>query len=904
MAKKGARRPVRKKPASGNDKPPRVYEHKEEKLLLRPDVGLQPQFKAKKPPRTYRYDPSLDPALSWDISADRERGEELIARIEQAADLDEARAAAAELKRMSRPFLDWAGKAERARFSVPTLPLFVHERLSTQAIIQSLRSHKRDRQQTLALYADEELDVSDRLLKAYEHQGPWVNRLILGDSLVVMNSLLEYEGLGGQAQMIYMDPPYGVRFGSNFQPFVRRRDVKHGDDEQLTREPEMVRAYRDTWELGLHSYLTYLRDRLLVCRELLAPSGSMFVQIGNENVHRVRAVLDEVFGAGQFVALITFKKTAGQTARYLAGTADYLLWYARDLERLKYRELLEPRRLGDDPSYGFVELPDGTRRRLTPDEIREPGRLPPGSKPYQLTILQSQRQGRPSGPGSAMHFGVELEGRTFFPSGNRGWSTTETGMQNLARAGRLAVQGNSLRYVRFFQDFPAVVLTDLWTDTQSGSGMDKLYVVQTNVEIVRRCILMTTDPGDLVLDPTCGSGTTAQVAEHWGRRWITIDTSRVPLALTRQRLLTATFPYFTLRDPRRGPGGGFVYERRQNDRGEEIGGIIPHVTLESIAHGRPPAEEVVVDRPERELNVVRVSGPFVVEATIPTAIEVEPAPAREREAEWAADPISRMIEVLRRSPALRLTGKQAITLKNIRRPARALSLHAEAEVEGNGPKPVAFVFGPEHGPVTEQMVFAAAKEANLKNYAHLYVVGFAIQPGASRLIQSAEAMVGLPATYVQASMDLQMGDLLKTTRASQIFAVTGAPDIRLVRLGQRGGNGPLYRVELLGLDVFDPVSMQTDHRKGDDVPAWFLDADYDDLVFRVSQAFFPRTGAWDALRRALRATFEDSVWEHLAGTVSEPFAAGDQRRVAVKVIDDRGNELMVVRALDEAQPER
>ena len=348
---------------------------------------------------------------------------------------------------------------------------------------------------------------------------------------------------------------------------------------------------------------------------------------------------------------------------------------------------------------------------------------------------------------------------------------------------------------------------------------------------------------------------------------------------------------------------------------------MPHVTLRSIAQNQPPDEEVLVDRPETASGVVRVSGPFVFEATIPTAIEVEPA-TREVEHGYETDPVGRMIEVLRRSPNLRVGGGQTVTLRNIRRPARALSLHAEAEIieptledvaeeaatqksiDTRRGRPVAFVFGPEHGPVTEQIVFAAAKEANLKNYERLFVVGFAIQPGASKLIQACEQAVGIPATYVQATMDLLMADLLKTTRASQIFTVTGAPDVRLVRLRGKGDNGPLYRVELLGLDVFDPVTMQTDHRKGDDVPAWFLDTDYDDLAFRVSQAFFPRTSAWDALQRALRTTFEDSVWEHLAGTVSEPFTAGETGRVAVKVIDDRGNELMVVRALAEAETER
>jgi adenine-specific DNA-methyltransferase len=393
------------------------------------------------------------------------------------------------------------------------------------------------------------------------------------------------------------------------------------------------------------------------------------------------------------------------------------------------------------------------------------------------------------------------------------------------------------------------------------------------------------------------------VGEQWGRRWITIDTSRVPLALARQRLLTATFPYYELRDPTRGPGSGFVYKRKQNQKGEEVGGIVPHITLRSIAQNEPAQEEVLVDRPEVESGVVRVSGPFVAEATIPTAIEVEPARAA-TEGGATYDPISRMIEVLRRSPTLRLTGNQTVTLKNIRRPAKAMDLHAEGVIANGAEPPVAFIFGPEHGPVTEQMVFAAAKEAHLKNYARLFVIGFAIQPAASKLIQTCEHVIGLPAVYVQATMDLVMADLLKTTRASQVFSVTGAPDVRLVKLKRKNGNGPLYRAELIGLDVFDPVTMQNDHRKGDDVPAWFLDTDYNNLVFRVTHAFFPRTSAWDHLKRALRGTYEDSVWEHLAGTVSEPFAAGEHKKIAVKVIDDRGNELLVVKALDEAEPER
>ena len=910
---------------TGDKKGAKAYDHKEEKLLLRPDVGLQPQFKQKKPPKTYRYDPSLDPALSWDINADRERAEALIAEVEQATDLAKAKTAAAQLRQMSRPFLNWTGKAERRELVVPTLPLFIHERLSTQAILQSIKSHKRDRQETLRLFADEELDMTDRLLKAYEHETDWVNRLILGDSLVVMNSLLQYEGLGGQVQMIYMDPPYGVKFGSNFQPFIRRRDVKHGDDGDMTREPEMVQAYRDTWELGLHSYLTYLRDRLLLCRELLHPSGSIFIQISNENVHHVRELLDDVFGSSNFCGQIDFATTSSQTSELLSAINDHLIWYAKERENIRFRQLYVEKNFEEivRTTYNKVELPDGDIRAMTKVELEDLTTLPLGARILSLDNMTSR-----SGSATTIrpfHYG----GRTFTPRAG-GWKTNPDGLSRLATQNRLFAKGDSLLYKRYYTDFPYAPLTQLWPDTQLGGYLrqeEKLYVVQTPQKVIQRCILMTTDPGDLVLDPTCGSGTTAYVAEQWGRRWIMIDTSRVPLALARQRILTATFPYYELRDPVRGPAGGFVYKRKQNQKGEEVGGIVPHITLRSIAQNELPQEEVLVDRPEVESGVVRVSGPFVVEATIPTAIEVEAAEkprekVTDREPTYEIDPISRMIEVLRRSPTLRLAGNQTVALKNIRRPAKALDLHAEAEMlsptlddlaeeaarqkalDMKGGKPVAFVFGPENGPVTEQMVFNAAREAHLKNVAHLFVVGFAIQPGASKLIQRCDEVVGLPATYVQATMDLVMSDLLKTTRASQIFSVTGAPDVRLIRLKRKNGNGPLYRVELLGLDVFDPVTMKNEHRKGDDVPAWFLDTDYDELVFHVSQAFFPRTSAWDNLRRALKGTYEDSVWEHLAGTVSEPFSAGEHRRVAVKVIDDRGNELMVVKPLDDAVSER
>ena len=877
MAKRG---PRKKKPIPRAE----TYDHKQAESLLLPEIGLQAQFKQKKAAVKYQYDPTLDPQLQW------------------------------------------AGKAERTSFEVPTLPLFTHERLSTKAILETLKGHARDRQMQM-LFADPDLSITDRILKAYEHKDRWVNRMVLGDSLVAMNSLLHYESLGGQVQMIYMDPPYGVKFGSNFQPFVRKRDVKHNDDQHMTREPEMVQAYRDTWKLNLHSYLTYLRDRLLLCRELLAPSGSIFVQISDKNLHHVREVMDEVFGAKNFCGLITIQKTESQTSKELSSICDYLLWYARDKDRVFYQQLYLPKKVGGPGATGYTYIlsPDGkTFRALTAEEKRQPELIPGGWRLFDGTPLVSESGGENA------RFPVKFQDKTYTPSGNY-WKTNQEGFERLIVANRIVALGTRIEYLRFFDDFPVYPIANLWTGLgERGFVGERLYVVQTAAKAIERCTLMTTRPGDLVLDPTCGSGTTAYVSEQWGRRWITIDTSRVPLALARQRLLTATFPYYELKDPDKGPAGGFVYQRKQNKKGEEVGGIVPHITLKSIANNEPPAEEVLVDRPERERDITRVTGPFVVEATIPTPVDFDADGVEDSQAgsaEEHADYIQRMLEVLRKAPVLRLPENKTVTFKNVRQPARTLSLAAEAMVDATAPgqsptlqdaiqeatekngkalplsgKPVAFVFGPENGAVNEKLVFDAAKEAHGKSYTHLYVLGFAIQPDARKLVENCAEAVGIPATYVQATPDIMMGDLLKNMRSSQVFSVCGLPEVKLKKIKGKD-NEILYQVELLGLDAFDPVTGTVDSRPANDVPCWMLDTDYNDLCFHVSQAFFPRTGAWDKLKRALGGTYEDSVWDHLAGTVSEPFPAGEKRQVAVKVLDDRGNELMVVKKLEEAERE-
>lgn len=894
------------------------YKHSE-KTPMRPDVGTQAQFRKKRGPKTYLYDSALAPSMNWDEGSAREYGEWLIQCIEDAAreenhmfdapreftrGCDVIRVyglsdAVQLLKGLSKPFLEWTGKAERLSFDVPTLPLFVHERLSTKAIIETLKMHRKDKGAVQASLMDffNEADLSavDKVLKSYEYQDQWVNRMILGDSLVVMNSLLEYESMGGKVQMIYMDPPYGVKFGSNFQPFVKKRDVTDNNDDDFTREPEMVKAYRDTWELGLHSYLTYLKDRISLSRELLNSSGSMFMQISDENVHHVKELMDEVFGAENFCALIPFrKKTMPLGSKLLESINDYLIWYAKDKEEVKYNKLYTRMSVEGDSHWNYVELPDGSIRQMTKEEINNHGLLPNDCTPIQLVSLY------PAGVNKGGLFEFEYEGKTYTPPSGNSWFTNLEGMKNLAKSGRLVPYkgGETLRYTLKLSDSPFSAMTNFWSDTSAPSG--KTYVVQTNEKVIQRCMLMTTDPGDLVIDPTCGSGTTAYVSEKWGRRWITIDTSRVPLALAKQRLLTATYDYYCLRDESVGPNGGFKYSRKKNRRGQEVGGIIPYITKGSIANKEPEQEIVIVDNPDVDAQVTRISGPFCFEASIPTPVDWEgdgiedSCPAI---AESHTSFVERMLEVLRKSPVLHLSGGKSVTLEQVRQPAKALNISAEglAKNGGDDRKPVALVFGPENGAVSEKLVSEAARESYQKSYHHLYVIGFAIEPKAREFIEHCEVVSSIPATYVQATPDILMGDLLKNMRSSQIFSVCGLPDVEVHDTGKGK-----FQVELLGLDTFDPATMESDHRKGNDVPAWFLDTNYNDSCFHVCQAFFPRTNAWDSLKKALKADYDASVWKHLAGTKSIPFDAPETGKVAIKVIDDRGNELLVVKEIEGA----
>nr|WP_313533908.1 site-specific DNA-methyltransferase [Brucella anthropi] len=885
-----------------------VYKHGQE-TVQRPDVGVEAQFSNKKAPKTYRYDSSLAPELSWDESADRAFAEWLLALVADSAEKGEAKVfaapqvwegngesfsslsqCAARLRSLTKPFLNWTGKAERQQVTVPTLPLFVHERHSTQAILETLQSHKA-LGTNLDLFGDTNMDVADKL-DAYEHKGPWTNRLVLGDSLQVMNSLLEYEGMGGQVQMIYFDPPYGVKFGSNFQPFVRKNRVKHGADDEMIREPEMVKAYRDTWELGLHSYLTYLRDRITLARELLTESGSLFVQISDDNIHHVREVLDEVFPNG-FVSQISFQTTSGFESSTLPTVGDFLLWYAKNPDQVRYNKVFQhqPVELGKGNAT-WVLLPDGTYRGVKAAEARGEEDLPKDVRLYNPDNIQSQ--GASSDPQP-----FTFDGKTYLPGGNSHWKAGyPDGMNKLAEAGRIHVAKNSIRYRRFADDFPFQQMGNIWTDTITGNFTDdKVYVVQTGVKVVERCMQMATDPGDLVVDITCGSGTTAYVAEMWGRRWITVDTSRVPVALARQRLLTSTFPWFRLKNPTQGPAGGFIYERKRNKKGEEVGGLVPRITLKSIANDEEPKMEVLVDRAEVSDKITRVCGPFTVEATIQAAMNLEEdsvSPGPMASSENPRSYLDRMIEVLRQSKTLQLPGNVTLLLDAISPLADREYLHAEGVAKNGSEKRIAFVFGPEDGAIGSEYVFNAHTEALQQGYQQLFLFGFAIQAKAREMLDKLK----VPTTYVTMTPDVVMSDLLKTSKSSEIFSITGLPDVALESAGKAKGGTPLHRVVIKGLDIFRPDTMETDEIAAENLPCWMLDSNYNGMVFMATQVFFPKTGAWDNLQKSLKGQFSDDVWEHLAGTMSEPFVLGDKKRIAVKAIDERGNELMVVKSAE------
>ncbi len=886
-----------------------AYQHEAE-AIQRPEVGLEAQFSHRKPPQAYRYDSSLAPELSWDENPDRAFAEWLISLIVEAAsngketfsrqqiwreeggrtlEVRSLRECASLLRSITKPFLNWAGKAERSQLHVPTLPLFVHERHSTKAILETLTAHKSHRP-IHNLFGDPDLDIADKL-DAYEFKGPWTNRLILGDSLRVMNSLLEYEGMGSQAQMIYFDPPYGVKYGSNFQPFVRKRDTKEGSDDHITREPEMVKAYRDTWELGLHSYMTYLRDRLMLAREMLADSGSIFVQISDENVHHVREILDEVFGAENFLTTIVFRKKGATQVTHSVN--DFILWSAKNKRIFAPRQLYYKR--PDPEDYGKYKTlisPEGEKKstaHMDKVEVQDLTRKGWRWARTNYGIVSQHYSAKRSQP---YHF----DGKDRVCGPNMQWRyEVPAGLDRLAKAGRLhAGKGKSMTGIVYWDEWPYVSYHNVWTDVQGAHR--PIYAVQTSDKVVERCLLMATDPGDLVLDISCGSGTTPVVAERWGRRWITCDTSRVPIALARQRLLTGRFDWYRLKDPGKGPAGGFVYARKRNRQGEEIGGLIPRKTLKSIANDEEPEMVTLVQTPEEEEKITRVCGPFTVEATVRAAESMEENGSDAMPISSPRAYLDRMIEILRQNMTLRLPKNAVLALDTVRPLADLEYLHAECIAKQGDSDMIAIAFGAEDAEIGSEFVFHAAQEAMQNGYQQLFLFGFAIQAKARDLLHKQRVP---QITYISVTPDVNMSDLLKTNRTSEIFSVTGLPDVRLVKDEPKPDGTPQYRVVVRGLDVFLPASMETEAIEAENLPCWMLDTDYNGMVFYASQVFFPKTSAWQSIRDSLGWNYDDSVWDHLAGTTSAPFTLGERKRIAVKVIDDRGNELMAVRAEDE-----
>ncbi len=886
------------------------------------------------------------------------------------------------------PALHWAGKAERTSFEVDTVSLHVHERIDPLSILAAVRKGQgKGKSQGAARAVQpglfdapfENLPLRDAI-DFYRHDKGWANRLIAGDSLLVMNSLLHKEHMAGAVQMVYIDPPYGIKYGSNFQPFVGKRDVKDRNDADLTREPEMIKAFRDTWELGIHSYLSYLRDRLLLARELLSDSGSVFVQISDENAHRIRMLMDEVFGCDNFCSEIIYRKTTGKGSVLLDSTCDYIIWYAKSKAKVKYNALNVERELAAENSICMVWEPNGEKRSMSRAEILS-GKPQSTGKIFFPHPLTSARSG-----GASDVMGFEYQGIEYSP-GSRTFSTDMQGLKHLSKSGRIHVIGSTMRFVRYFDDFPFMPINNVWDDTrQSGFADSKIYVVQTSSKAIERCLLMTTDPGELVLDPTCGSGTTAFVAEKWGRRWMTVDTSRVAIALARQRLMTASYDYYTLKYPHEGLKGGFLYR------------TVPHVTLKSIANNpeidsiyermhpaieqalaalnaalrqHPPAtpfevaegarkgqalspakmaadglqewevpfeaplawpdalhaplaafhtarlamqrqmddaiargaqHEALVDRPQVDKTRLRVSGPFTVEAVPFPSVQSLDEPAGPAQADASA---ARSGETLRQEEwrsallkaGIRGKGGQTLRLADLDvLPIPCRHLHARGRLQGG--EPVAVSFGPEYAPLEQQQVEAALQEAGtlFPRPQFLLFCAFSFDPEAAKNI---DAQTGITALKVQMNADLLTHDLQKNKAANQSFWLMGQPDVTL----QRTSSGQ-YVVQVGGFDYFNAATGELTSGSVKNIAMWALDTDYDGRSIFPRQVFFPlagKGGGWEKLKKSIRAALDEDRLHAFAGATSLPFDAGAHKRIAVKIIDDRGIESLKVLALEEEQ---
>ena len=841
------------------------YAHTEETRLNNPPVGLvTPDNDMDSGKKTYEHDPHLDPTLVW------------------------------------------AGKAERTSYEVPTVSLHVHERIEPSTIIEAVRKRNGSETQLSFFASPGENPPLRQAVDFYKHRHNWSNRLIAGDSLLVMNSLIEKEGLGGGVQMVYIDPPYGISYGSNFQPFVQKREVTDGKDDDLTAEPEQIRAFRDTWELGIHSYLAYLRDRLLLARELLHESGSCFVQIGDENVHRVGMVLDDIFGAENRMATISFTTTGGSSATHLPQVAHYLLWYAKDKAKVKYRQLYEPLNRAETVEHfswhAAVELADGSCRKPTDEERFDPAAyLPRGARIYRRIALDSQGV---STTGRSEPY--EWNGRVFRCGRNRHWSISKDGLDRLAELGRLeALEGQaSLMWKKYEDEIPGRRINNIWPDQMFPS--EKRYVVETSTKAIQRCLLMTTDPGDLVFDPTCGSGTTAYVAEQFGRRWITCDTSRVALTLAKGRLMTAVYDYYQLAHPQEGVGSGFNHR------------TVPKVSASLLAYDEPPQETVLYDQPLTDRGKTRVAGPFTVEAVPAPTVkplekieDAEPLPADEsvsrtgetsRQADWRD-------ELLK--TGIRGKAGQRIAFSRLEPHPGTRWLHAEGETRPDDsgadefresgtayhPERIVVSFGPDDAPMEQKQVELAINEAQ-KLVPKPKIIAFAafqFDPEAAKDIDEI-IWPGITLLKAQMSDDLLTGDLKKKRSSNESFWLVGQPDVEVERIAAGEDEGK-FRVSVQGFDYYNTKSGDLESGGADKIAVWILDPDYDGRSLFARQVFFPMAGSddgWGRLASNLKAEINQDLIESYRGTVSLPFASGKHERAAVKIVDDRGIESLKI----------
>lgn len=908
---------TRKKVETDEGRPIENYEHKDKKRLNNPPVGLAKKEDEKSTTKKkYEYDPHLDPQLIW------------------------------------------TGKTEHTSFEVPTVSLHVHERIEPRTIIESVRKKSDESSQQPSLFGSPEENPPIRTaIEFYKHSHHWTNRLIAGDSLLVMNSLLEKEGMAGKVQMIYIDPPYGIKYGSNFQAFLGKLNVTDGSDDDLTQEPEQIKAFRDTWELGIHSYLNYLRDRLILSREMLSESGSCFIQINDENLPFIRVLASEVFGNSNFVCQISFQTSPYATSNTLPVVHDYLVLFAKNKKNLKYRQLFKNKNeISSLNLYRLKLSPCGlTCKPLTKKEV-ETGDVLHDWKRYRLVSLVSQ------GASSKIEPFI-FQNKTYFPPANSHWKVPTDKLQVVAKTQRIQATQNSVQFRSDIDDFPISMTHNLWTDTITGSfGEPKTYAVQTNPKVIERCILMTTDPGDIVVDPTCGSGTTAYAAEQWGRRWITCDTSRVAIALTKQRLMTSIFDYYELSKPSDGVGSGFKYH------------TVPHVTLKSIAYNeqidtiyekwRPIVEkarttlnnelnkkweewevpfdadpdwsdearklhedyiqvrrerqevidksiqknaqlEILYDKPNIDSRKARVTGPFTVEA-VPAATVKSLEDLDSDLIEEANVSVARTGESLRQSEwrdelfktGVRGKSGQIIQFSVVESLAGTKWLHALAETKEDIPQKVVVSFGPEHAPLDSKQVQLALEESeSLKPRPNMVMfASFHFDPEASKDIEETN-WPGVTLLRAQMNTDLLTEDLKKKRSSNQSFWLIGSPDVNLTRLDDER-----WKVEVLGFDYYNTKTGQIESGGASKIAMWMLDEDYDGRSLFPKQVFFPMSddkSGWSKLARNLKAEIDLELIESYRGTVSLPFTGGDFQRVAVKVIDDRGIESVKIVELNQ-----